>query len=159
MSWDRAHESCMEEGGNLASILSEDDQREIDEALQGFYGIYWVGGRKLNADENSFRWTDGSPSSGYDNFQRYYRPYHGYRCLYIYRGWWYIYRCTYNMAYVCKLPVITPSQDRYQLSSYNLTRNIDFFMDISNDSLGGREVPGFKVVLTNYKLFRCIFYI
>ena len=52
------------------------------------------------------------------------------------------------MAYVCKLPAITPSQDLYRLSSHNLTRSIDFYMDVTNDSLGGREVPGFKVVLT-----------
>ena len=138
----------MEKGGNLASILSEDDQRGIDEALQeqDYYSIYWVGGRKLNADENSLRWTDGSPWGGYDNFQPYYKPYPDYRCLYISRGWWYIYRCTYNMAYVCKLPEITTSQDIYQLSSFNLSQSLDFYMDVTNDSLGGREVPGFKVV-------------
>ena len=148
MSWDKAHTSCLEKGGNLASILSEDDQREIEKATQGVYRNYWIGGRKLNADEDSFRWTDGSPRSEYNNYYSWYKPYHAYRCLYIYYGWWYLTYCHYYRAYVCKLPTITPSQDLYQLSSYNLSQSVDFYMDVSNDSLGGREVPGFKVVLT-----------
>ena len=136
----------MEKGGNLASILSEEDQKEIDKVTP-YYTIYWVGGRKLNADEDSLRWTDGSPWGGYDNFQPYYKPYHDYRCLYISRGWWYIYHCPYRMGYVCKFPSSKPSLDLYQLSSYNLSQSIDFYVDITDESLGGSEVPGFKVDL------------
>ena len=60
-----------------------------------------------------------------------------------------MYNCLYGMGYVCKFPSSIPSLDLYQLSSYNLTQNIDFYVDITDESLGGSEVPGFKVDLNN----------
>ena len=147
LSWDQAQNSCVEKGGNLASILSEEDQRDLLEATQGYSSYFWVGGRKLTAEENSYRWTDGSPWRDYNNFSPYYSPYYAYRCLYISREWWYIYSCTYNMPYVCQFSSLEPSRDLYLLSSFNLTRDIDFSMDVTHDSLVGVEVPGFKVGL------------
>ena len=154
LTWDGAQASCMRKGGNLASILSEDDQQELIEATQGYSSIFWVGGRKLTSDENSLRWRDGSPWSSYSNFQPYYQPYYYYRCLYIYREWWYIYSCSYYMSYVCQFSQIDTSQELFQLSISNLTHNnIDFWMDVTNESLGNMDVPGFKVALIICKHF------
>ena len=152
LSWDEAQDSCMRKGGNLASILSKDDQQELIDATQGYSSSFWIGGRKLTNDESSFSWRDGSPWTNYTNFEPYYQPYYAYRCLNIYREWWYVSRCSYSKYFVCQFHQLDTSQHQFQLSKNILSNSIDFFMDVSNDSLGSMIVPGFKVVQIIFKI-------
>ena len=57
ISWTDAEAACIAEGGNLASIPDQ----ETNDFLTSLTEIYaWVGGRRLEAGQNVWGWTDGT---------------------------------------------------------------------------------------------------
>ena len=133
-------------------MLSSDDQKEIDEASN--QKTVWIGGHRLEPEEESWYWVDGSPWTDYNNWYPWYESYQDYRhyyndatdvkCLKIYREWWYPEDCAYRLSYVCKFHETDP-QHLYIIPGENLPQSMSFFMDILGESLVGTKVPGFKV--------------
>merc|ERR1712023_267570 len=64
MRGSKAEEYCIEQGGHLASILSEQDQEDADEAC-GYY-LCWVGLERV--EDGILVWTDGT-NSNYTNWR------------------------------------------------------------------------------------------
>uniref|UniRef100_A0A3B4A2G7 C-type lectin domain-containing protein n=1 Tax=Periophthalmus magnuspinnatus TaxID=409849 RepID=A0A3B4A2G7_9GOBI len=91
-TWINTELSCIEIGGNLASIHSSDDSRFI---LGGHDGV----------QEGVWQWTDGSPfdfkSWGYGAPNNY----TGENCLSVNWGanLWNDYRCYYRLPYMCSI--------------------------------------------------------
>uniref|UniRef100_A0A3B3ZZ14 C-type lectin domain-containing protein n=1 Tax=Periophthalmus magnuspinnatus TaxID=409849 RepID=A0A3B3ZZ14_9GOBI len=62
-TWIDAELSCIEIGGNLASIHSSDDNQFIQDTvlrLTGSHWRVWIGGHD-GVEEGVWQWTDGSP--------------------------------------------------------------------------------------------------
>lgn len=70
--FEEAKEACLKDGGQLASIETEDEQRLIEkfiESLQASDGDFWIGLKRLEekqrnstACQDLYAWTDGSVS-------------------------------------------------------------------------------------------------
>ena len=171
VTWDEAVLSCERKGGTLASILSQDEKDEINEASER--ETAWIGGRRLEIREESWAWSDGSPWSdianwygGYEYYaasEYYSDDYFGENneCLRLSREWWMPYYCTADLPYICRFHPEAPKAD-YQLSKDQLGHSISFWMEDLVDSLEGKEMPGFKVNLkdlesSSYKLLQLFF--
>ena len=154
LSWDEAVLSCERKGGTLASILSEEEKSEINEASER--ETAWVGGRRLEIREESWAWSDGSPWSdianwygGYEyyvNSDYYGDDYFGENneCLRLSRDWWWPYACIAELPYICRFHPKAPKAN-YKLTKDQLGHSISFWMDDFGDSLQEKEIPGFKV--------------
>ena len=156
LTWDEAVLSCESKGGTLASILSEDEKDEVNEASEE--EAAWIGGRRLEIREDSWDWADGltwseNLANWYYSYQNYqdYSQYYGddylntnNECLKLWREWWMPYRCTAELPYICRFQPKAP-KDEYQLSKDQLGHSINFWMEDLGDSLQGSEMPGFKV--------------
>ncbi|XP_078519695.1 macrophage mannose receptor 1-like [Lissotriton helveticus] len=59
LSWSASRQECIDAGGNLASITSEDIQDFLVYHLRGIKVGVWIGLNDINA-EDKFLWTDGS---------------------------------------------------------------------------------------------------
>ena len=57
LPWDEAKKVCQAVDGNLASILSEDENAFVLMLLTGDH--FWIGASNVNFDRQ-WRWTDGS---------------------------------------------------------------------------------------------------
>ena len=156
LTWDEAVLSCESKGGTLASILSEDEKDEINEATDR--ETAWIGGRRLEMREESWAWSDGSPWSDIANWNwnyeyyvdnDYFPDYFGERneCLRLSREWWLPYSCTANLPYICRFQPKAPKANS-KLSKDQLGHSIIFWMEDFGDSLQGKEMPGFKVDIT-----------
>ena len=62
--WQTAEDTCVSEGGHLASVHSQANADAI-ETLVG--NTAWIGFTD-SAEEGKFVWSDGSPSNDYDNW-------------------------------------------------------------------------------------------
>uniref|UniRef100_A0A8D2IVV1 Macrophage mannose receptor 1 n=1 Tax=Varanus komodoensis TaxID=61221 RepID=A0A8D2IVV1_VARKO len=65
-SWAEAQSFCVAIGGDLASISSLKEERSLQRYLSTSH--YWLGLNYINPDEG-FQWSDGSPVSGYTNWE------------------------------------------------------------------------------------------
>ena len=165
LTWDEAVLSCENKGGTLASILSEDEKEQLNEASER--ETAWIGGRRLEIREESWAWSDGSTWSDIANWYGGYEYYvdsehysddyfneHN-ECLKIYREWWMPDRCTSELPYICRfLP--KASKADYQLSKDHLGHSISFWMDDLGSSLQGKEMLGFKVNMKANKFERLL---
>ena len=157
LTWDEAVLSCESKGGTLASILSEDEKDEVNEASE--QETAWIGGRRLEIREESWAWSDGSSWSDIANWYGSYEyfvdsPYYSddyfdenNECLRLFREWWSPYRCTAELPYICRFQPKTPKAN-YKLSKDQLGHSIIFWMEDFGDNLQGKEMPGFKVDIT-----------
>uniref|UniRef100_A0A3B3ZX14 C-type lectin domain-containing protein n=1 Tax=Periophthalmus magnuspinnatus TaxID=409849 RepID=A0A3B3ZX14_9GOBI len=109
-TWIDAELSCIEIGGNLASIHSSDDNQFIQDTvlrLTGSHWRVWIGGHD-GVEEGVWQWTDGSPFDF--NHWNYGEPnnFRGEHCLVMNWGahLWSDYRCTYRLPYMCSKPTI-----------------------------------------------------
>ncbi|XP_028639554.1 layilin isoform X2 [Grammomys surdaster] len=72
LSFEEAREACMEDGGQLVSIETEDEQRLIEKFIENLLasdGDFWIGLKRLEEKQNNntacqdlYAWTDGSTS-------------------------------------------------------------------------------------------------
>lgn len=58
MTWDKAEEYCQRLDGQLASIVSEEENVFVGSSLLGYYSV-WLGGQ--GSSGSGWSWTDGSP--------------------------------------------------------------------------------------------------
>uniref|UniRef100_A0A3P9HM81 C-type lectin domain-containing protein n=1 Tax=Oryzias latipes TaxID=8090 RepID=A0A3P9HM81_ORYLA len=100
-SWSAARLDCVQEGGDLVSITSEEENTYVAESPTGI--SLWMGGHD-SVTEGGWEWTDGSPF-------RYIRwnagnpdDYYGEDCLSILinNGYWNDDNCEYDRGYICK---------------------------------------------------------
>ena len=103
-TWSDAEAHCREEGGHLASVLSEEEQDEVKTAIGG-ESYTWIGATK---EEAVWRWSDGSPwgyhkwdvEMGNTGDER--------NCVFISRNqgytWW-DYSCTDTNPFLCQSPL------------------------------------------------------
>ena len=104
-TWSDAEATCQEEGGQLASVLSAEEQDEVRAAMGGRKYI-WIGATDTT-EEGVWRWTDGS-LWGYDNWDSGL----GNRgdsknCAFIVNSdifVWVDYSCTVAQAFLCQSP-------------------------------------------------------
>lgn len=72
LNFEEAKEACMEDGGQLVSIETEDEQRLIEKFIENLLasdGDFWIGLKRLEERQNNntacqdlYAWTDGSTS-------------------------------------------------------------------------------------------------
>ena len=67
-TWNEAEQSCMGQGGQLASIDSEAESEYLTSLIysSNAYNLYWIGYYTNNVSSGSWRWADGSESSYID---------------------------------------------------------------------------------------------
>uniref|UniRef100_A0A673AXW7 C-type lectin domain-containing protein n=1 Tax=Sphaeramia orbicularis TaxID=375764 RepID=A0A673AXW7_9TELE len=103
-SWSDARRDCVEEGGDLVSVNSAEEEQYIISRLDSPTGIsLWMGGHD-SVTEGGWEWTDGSPfryirwnAGNPDN-------YNGEDCLSILinSGFWNDDNCNAKRGYICK---------------------------------------------------------
>uniref|UniRef100_A0A1I7YLV3 C-type lectin domain-containing protein n=1 Tax=Steinernema glaseri TaxID=37863 RepID=A0A1I7YLV3_9BILA len=113
MNWESASAQCHIQGGNLASILSEEEGRFVTQLLvkeqqktdKIRYSV-WIGAKRMR--DGQFKWMDGSPFE-YDNFQvAQPNPTPGNDCMELYGVFlskWVNYDCSRRFPSVCKIPL------------------------------------------------------
>uniref|UniRef100_A0A3B3ZY74 C-type lectin domain-containing protein n=1 Tax=Periophthalmus magnuspinnatus TaxID=409849 RepID=A0A3B3ZY74_9GOBI len=116
-TWIDAELSCIEIGGNLASIHSSDDNQFIQDTvlrLTGSHWRVWIGGHD-GVEEGVWQWTDGSPFDF--NHWNYGEPnnFRGEHCLVMNWGahLWSDYRCTYRLPYMCSSRPVPKTRTRH----------------------------------------------
>ncbi|XP_022084629.1 macrophage mannose receptor 1-like [Acanthaster planci] len=57
-TWNEAENECRSQGGNLASVFSEDEQTLVQVLSFGFAKSYWIGLRQYG--NSDFAWSDGT---------------------------------------------------------------------------------------------------
>uniref|UniRef100_A0A2C9KE90 Macrophage mannose receptor 1-like n=1 Tax=Biomphalaria glabrata TaxID=6526 RepID=A0A2C9KE90_BIOGL len=104
MTWYQARQKCLSSGGDLVSILSEDENNFLITWLSRTGGSQvWIGFNQL--DQEEYVWSDGMPT----NFVAWGRgePNDGYgaeRCVDLSgsNGYWIDDNCNTNFGYICK---------------------------------------------------------
>ena len=99
-----AEEFCVNQGGHLASVGSEEDQKELDK-VAGRKPV-WLGGRRKEGGDE-WEWLDGSPWL-YQNWQTFpefgiYGPNtdQGYDCMDTNDGHWFSTLCRHKKYFIC----------------------------------------------------------
>ncbi|KAH9523861.1 hypothetical protein Btru_047253, partial [Bulinus truncatus] len=102
-SWRMARKECLSKGGDLASVLSEEENNFL---LNQIYmkmitGDMWIGYSKK--DRDSFVWSDGKPS-GFESFIGSKDDSDYLQCVNFRaeHAGWYKNRCTTELKYICK---------------------------------------------------------
>ncbi|KAK0414532.1 hypothetical protein QR680_011482 [Steinernema hermaphroditum] len=110
VTWWQAKLRSREEGGDLASVLDEKENRMLLKVLQEGLGLFadgvWIGGITRNGN-NRFEWIDGSPWR-YDNWVPGHPSYtDSRRCVRITinknENDWYTERCDETFPFICKM--------------------------------------------------------
>ena len=103
-TWSDAEATCQEEGGHLASVLSEGDHKEARALMIEKEGFMWIGATK---QEGVWRWADGS-HWGYHNWGAGRGNMGGSNdCVFLHEyedHKWYDYRCTSTNPFLCQFP-------------------------------------------------------
>ena len=125
-TWMDADLKCQEEEARLASILSEEEQHEVN-ALGGIHHwATWIGATDRE-NEGDWTWVDGAPWS-FTNWGPYYKNTENRNCIVMYameEGEWDSLRsCSYRLPYLCKAAQTTLAGNtslRLQFTRDNLT--------------------------------------
>lgn len=101
-NWEEARQGCDEEGGELASVLSEEEEKFLSKDLK-VCGFQWIG---LNKQNNAYYWEDGSNST-YRNWKEdlMYSEIQKDKldCVAIDQdGKWYLFDCDSKFYFICK---------------------------------------------------------
>ena len=153
-TWPDAEATCQEEGGHLASVLSEGDQEELRAAM-GKEDLMWTGATK---QEGVLRWSDGSPL-GYHNWAADYgNKQDNYNCIYMSKYYdfkWSDTSCTFTRPFLCQFPparVLSGNQSvTLEYMAHNLTFpsiNVLYHYTANQqleDSWKGKRMTGFKL--------------
>ena len=100
-TWVDAEATCQEEGGHLASVLSDEEQEEVRAAKIGVSHI-WIGATD-SREEGVWRWADGSPW-GYQNWiEGAGKSRKGWNCVFIVGNWSHS-PCTDTFPFLCQSP-------------------------------------------------------
>ena len=103
-SWNAAEQSCEGNGGHLATILSEQDQMQVDDVLTGYLGFVWLGGRQ-GSGQSQCSWVSGE-EVGYHNWDAGKPSRNGRRddCVYMSGNTkkWLYNECSENRTFVCQ---------------------------------------------------------
>ncbi|XP_035511844.1 macrophage mannose receptor 1 [Morone saxatilis] len=116
MKWQEARTHCINQGGNLVSILSEKEQAFLTTQMMRYNGDLWIGMNDVNW-EMHFVWTDGRaisytnwakghPSSVHDD--RYMFSDESYDCVMMVggtskiTGFWKVEDCNSKHSFICK---------------------------------------------------------
>uniref|UniRef100_A0A1I7ZR44 C-type lectin domain-containing protein n=1 Tax=Steinernema glaseri TaxID=37863 RepID=A0A1I7ZR44_9BILA len=111
----QAQETCLDLGGNLASVTDGYENNRIAEQANALFKgknltQFWVGGNDLAA-KGTWRWTDGT-GFGYSNWASG-QPQSGggYDCLMVDQatGLWQAFNCFGKAPFVCEVPVQHPA--------------------------------------------------
>jgi hypothetical protein len=116
-AWNDARTACVAEGGDLASILSEEENTFVAAISKG--ARVWIGGTD-GAFEGAWTWSDGSPwryakwnpgqpddAEGEDCAE----VSHNYHGHYHVAGHWNDLRCSFSQHYICKRPQYSDDAD------------------------------------------------
>ena len=105
MTWMEADNKCQEEEARLASVLSEEEQHEVNAVGGIHHWATWIGASDRD-NEGEWTWVDGSPWS-FTNWGPYYKNDENRNCIVMYmmdEGEWDSLRChtSYKLPYLCK---------------------------------------------------------
>ncbi|XP_060890629.1 galactose-specific lectin nattectin-like [Labrus mixtus] len=115
--WDDAEDSCIEQGGNLASIHSDEDYNALRNLVKTSTGIdkqTWVGGYDA-VKEACWRWSDGS-SFNFDNWgpkepNNFGKGEHCLELNFNKKDWGNDWYCSYKRSYICGRDKVKANQD------------------------------------------------
>ena len=126
MTWMEADNKCQEEEARLASVLSEEEQHEVNAVGGIHHWATWIGASDRE-NEGEWTWVDGSPWS-FTNWGPYYKNTENRNCIVMYmmdEGEWDSLRsCTYKLPFLCKAAQTTLAGNtslRLEFTSDNLT--------------------------------------
>ena len=162
-SWAYAEAHCQWEGGHLASIMSQEDQQEVKDVVNG-QKYTWIGGNDMTK-EGQWMWSDGSPWA-YSNWEK------GYKnrgktdnCVQLFEdGLWGDGRCGYTNPFVCQSkPVILRgnsnltiqlTRDQLTFPVFHIWYRYNFTSQQLLDSWTDQRMTGFKLTwfLSNAKV-------
>ena len=99
-----AEEFCVNQGGHLASVGSQEKQEEVEKLARS--NIVWLGGRREAGGEKVMQWVDGQ-TWGYENWDKDQPDYcAGCHCLTTGEdrpGRWNVNHCTWHLPFICDL--------------------------------------------------------
>ena len=102
-TWSDAEDTCVSQGGHLASILSEAEQVKVTKLTKG---NIWLGGKRMPVNENisKWEWVDGSKWE----YTKWGQDEGTTPCLYMYGGVkkWFDDLCSRNLTFVCVSKVL-----------------------------------------------------
>ena len=147
MNASAAEEFCVNQGGHLASVGSEEEQDELEKV--GGYNDVWLGGRRKTGKDD-WEWLDGRPW-GYKNWFSW-PEYHlyepktdpGHNCMYLetYTGKWYSSLCDKMKYFLCvNLPVkMSGNKTRVFKNAALVNQTFNFWWNQSEEDTQGFEL-------------------
>ena len=117
-SWTDAEAHCQAEGGHLASVHTEDDNKEVRDVAGEEWAV-WLGGRRQD-ESQVWEWSDGSPW-GYTNWADIVKHGFFYNCVFMNdKGLLRDDHCTtFSSSFVCKVDYRSEMINKNMALEYN----------------------------------------
>ena len=154
-SWSEAEQTCVLGGGQLASVLSVGDQRQVEDAVTVLTSSVWLGAR-LEPGQAGWSWVSGH-QVGYNNWGAEY-PGMVDHCVYMsgYTNKWYVTDCTQKKSFVCQFtPSVISGNLTRTYTRYNLTQLDLWWKYRSHQKLSGAGqgvMTGFRMTWMTYNM-------
>ncbi|XP_031226231.1 secretory phospholipase A2 receptor isoform X3 [Mastomys coucha] len=120
LSWNKAHSSCLMQGGALLSITDEDEEAFIRNQLRGVTKEVWIGLNQLD-EKAGWQWSDGTPLS-YLNWTQEITPgpfvEHHCGTLQVASAAWRTRDCESALPYICKRSLNHTAQEILEKDSW-----------------------------------------
>ena len=134
-----AEQFCINQGGHLASVGSQEEQDEVIKV--DYRSIILIGGRRKAGEEEGWEWLDGRPWT-YQNWDTD-EPDNGTGkdCIYMnVDGTWRAYSCHFSTSFICHHPVkVTENHTVVTYSRKALLRDRSFYFWWNQTS--GSSIP------------------
>ncbi|GAB1286359.1 Secretory phospholipase A2 receptor [Apodemus speciosus] len=120
LSWNKAHSSCLMQGGALLSITDEEEEAFIRKQLSQVDKEVWIGLNQLD-EQSGWQWSDGTPL-GYLNWSQELTPgpFAEYHCgtLKVASAAWRSRDCESTLPYICKRSLNHTAQEIAEKDSW-----------------------------------------